>query len=188
MRDLQVVAAAYYRDEDRCADANEWIDKVLACNVEYVTDKNTGRIIDKRTRAWFSVPLEDVFGKIIDTRNQLKSEAKEANAEGKHEDYLKLNGRQEALKLFVNTGYGVLASPYFSIGNTVIGNNITAQIRLAVWQMNKALNTCQSITDGGLYEPGKVNKLHLKAKKKPSLETLSDLRKLQQASTLTRFN
>ena len=93
MRDLQVVAAAYYRDEDRCADANEWIDKVLACNVEYVTDKNTGRIIDKRTRAWFSVPLEDVFGKIIDTRNQLKSEVKQVKAEENHEDYLKLNGR-----------------------------------------------------------------------------------------------
>ena len=178
LRGLQVVAAAYYRDEDRCADANEWIDKVLACDVEYVTDKSTGRIIDERTRAWFSVPLEDVFGKIIDTRNQLKSEAKQAKAEENHEDYLKLNGRQEALKLFVNTGYGVLASPYFSIGNTVIGNNITAQIRLAVWQMNKALNTCQSITDGGLYEPGKVCKIHQNATKKPSLETLSDLREL----------
>ena len=179
LRDLQVVAGAYYRDEDRCADVNEWIDKVLACDVEYVTDKSTGRIIDERTRAWFSIPLEDVFGKIVDTRNQLKSEAKQANAEGKHEDYLKLNGKQEALKLFVNTGYGVLASPYFSIGNTVIGNNITAQIRLAVWQMNKALNTCQSITDGGLYEPNKVNKLHPKGKK-PSLETLSDLRELHK--------
>ena len=184
LRGLQIVAAAYYREEDRCADANEWIDKVLACNSEYVTDKSTGRITDKRTRAWFSIPLEDVFGKIIDTRNQLKSEAKKANAEGNHEDYLKLNGRQEALKLFVNTGYGVLASPYFSIGNTVIGNNITAQIRLAVWQMNKALNTCQSITDGGLYELGKVNKLHPKlretGKRKPGLETLSDLRELHK--------
>ena len=184
LRGLQVVAAAYYREEDRCADANEWIDKVLACDVEYVTDKSTGRITDERTRAWFSVPLEDVFGKIIDKRNNLKSESKQAHAKGNYEDYLKLNGRQEALKLFVNTGYGVLASPYFSIGNTVIGNNITAQIRLAVWQMNKALNTCQSITDGGLYEPGKINKLHPKVKetgkRKPSLETLSDLRKLQE--------
>ena len=43
--------------------------------------------------------------------------------------------------------------------------------------MNKALNTCQSITDGGLYEPNKVNKLHPNGKK-PSLETLSDLREL----------
>ena len=179
LRNLQVVAGAYYRDEDRCADVNEWIDKVLADSCEYVTNKRTGRIEDNRTKAWFSVSLEDVFGKIIDTRNQLKSEAKQAEKDNRQEDYLKLNGRQEALKLFVNTGYGVLASPYFSIGNTVVGNNITAQIRLAVWQMNKALNTCQSITDGGLYEPNKVNKLHPKGKK-PSLETLSDLRELHK--------
>ena len=86
------------------------------------------------------------------------------------------------MKLFVNTGYGVLASPHFNIGNTVVANNITAQIRLAVWQMSKALITCQSITDGGMYEPGRVNRLRTEVDsfRKPSLETLSDLQLLQE--------
>lgn len=181
-KNLEVVAAAYYRDQDRCTDANEWIEKVLADDCEYVTDKRAGGIKDERTHAWFSLPLEDVFGKIIDKRNKLKSEAKQAKANGQNEEYLKLNGRQEALKLFVNTGYGVLASPYFNIGNTVVANNITAQIRLAVWQMSKALNTCQSITDGGMYEPGKVNRLKTEVDsfRKPSLSTLSDLQDIQE--------
>ena len=182
LRNIEIVAGAYYSDKDKCTDINEWIDKVLANNAEYVTDKKTGCKLDNRTRAWFSLPLEDVFGKIIDTRNQLKSEAKEANAEGNHEKYLRLNGRQEALKLFNNTGYGVLASPYFNIGNTVVANNITAQIRLAVWQMSKALNTCQSITDGGMYEPSQVSglKTEVNSFRKPSLTRLSDLQELQE--------
>ena len=179
LRNLKVVAAAYYREQDKCTDVNEWIDKVLADDGSYKTDQRTGNIIDDRTRAWFVLPLEDIFGKIIDKRNELKKKAKQAKEEGRQEDYLKLNGRQEALKLFSNTGYGVLASPYFIIGNTVVANNITAAIRLGVWQMSKALNTCQSITDGGMYEPNKVNRLKSNSKK-PCLETLSDLQKLQE--------
>jgi hypothetical protein len=182
LKKLEVVAAAYYREQDRCTNVNDWIDKVLADDCEYVTDKRAGGIKDNRTHAWFSIPLEDVFGKIIDRRNELKSEAKEAKAEGNHEEYLKINGRQEALKLFNNSGYGVLASPYFNIGNTVVANNITAQVRMGVWQISKALNTSQSITDGGMYEPGSVNRLksEVASFRKPSLETLSNLQSLQE--------
>ena len=180
-RNLEVVAGAYYSDQDKCTDVNEWIDTVLADGCEYKVKPGTGGIDDKRTKAWFSVPLEQVFGNIINERIRLKAVAKEAKALGRHEEYLEANSLQEALKLFVNTGYGVLASPYFEISNTVVANNITAQVRLAVWQMSKALNTCQSITDGGFYEPGNVNllKTHLGSFRKPSLASLCDLWELQ---------
>ena len=123
------------------------------------------------------MPLENTFGGIIDKRNELKTLANQAKKyKGEEsEEYLRYKSEQTGYKLFVNTAYGVLASPYFSISNTVVANNITASIRLAVWQMNKALNTSQSITDGGLYEPDKVNKLktHLTSFRKPSLKTLN---------------
>lgn len=50
-------------------------------------------------------------------------------------------------------------------------------LRTGVWQMNKALNTNQSITDGSTYEPWKVNRMKTELKKfhKPSLDALSKL-------------
>ena len=187
LKNLKVVAAAYYREQDKCTDVDEWINKVLADDGSYRTDQRTGNIIDDRTRAWFVLPLEEIFGRIIEDREKYKKARDRAKEEGRQEDYLKLNGMQEALKLFSNTGYGVLASPYFIIGNTVVANNITAAIRLGVWQMSKALNTCQSITDGGMYEPNKVNKLknNLKSSKRPCLETLSNLQKLQEHRSIS---
>ena len=44
------------------------------------------------------------------------------------------------LKLVTNTIYGVLVSPYFNIGNTIVGNNITARARSMAWYIEKELN------------------------------------------------
>jgi hypothetical protein len=62
-------------------------------------------------------------------------------------------GRTPIYKLFVNTIYGALSSRFFSIGNVVLANNITARGRVGVWMLSKALRLRQSITDGGIYEP-----------------------------------
>ncbi len=37
---LEILTGAYYRDEDECADVDEWIDKVLADHGDYETNIN----------------------------------------------------------------------------------------------------------------------------------------------------
>jgi hypothetical protein len=76
----------------------------------------------------------------------------------------------KTLKLLINTLYGDIASRYFSVGKTVVANNITARARGGVWPVAKALYTRQSITDGGIYQPQKVSYF---AGEKPGLDTLS---------------
>ena len=51
----------------------------------------------------------------------------------------------------INTLYGVFASKFFRLGNTVEGDNITAKARCHVWKGAKSLNCNQTITDGSTY-------------------------------------
>ena len=51
----------------------------------------------------------------------------------------------------INTLYGVFASKFFKIGNTVLADNITAKARTYVWVLSKCLNCNQTITDGSTY-------------------------------------
>ena len=182
---LDVVTANYYLEENRCHSIEEWIDRVLADtgDFEVITTKKGQHIADTRTRAWYGFSMEKMVGGLVDKRNQLKKDAKAAKADGNHDLHRELHAKQSALKLMVNTLYGVIGSLYFPVGNTVIANKITASIRVAVWQMSKALNTIQSITDGGFYGLQKVNylKTDVKSFRKPSLATLSDLQKLQNS-------
>jgi hypothetical protein len=46
----------------------------------------------------------------------------------------------ELYKLVINTIYGDMVSPYFDIGNVVVGNNIIARARAMAWYMEKGLN------------------------------------------------
>jgi hypothetical protein len=115
-------------------------------------------VSDDRTRAWVSLPIKDFIGPLVEERNKLKE-----------------NPEQKPLcntyKLFINTLYGVLSSPYFRISNTVVTNNITARARLETWKL-KALRNLNSITDGGLYE---LNGVAFHGDKKAGLELLSDM-------------
>lgn len=71
-----------------------------------------------------------------------------------------LQGKKSPLdtlfKLIINTIYGVIVSPHFSIGNVVTGNNITGIARAFAYVMEKALNCFQTITDGGTFELNQV--------------------------------
>lgn len=178
IKNLRVKAASAYLASNRIDTLEEWIDIVIA---DKGTRKNeggkAGSLKDTRTRCWYGVPLENFIGKLIDARNGIKKQKKTAiDAVEK----ANLDALQEAMKLFVNTLYGVFASPYFTIGNVILANNITARARVGAWMMNKALNTIQSITDGGAYSLLNINDLDPSRKegKKPGLETLSDLRQL----------
>jgi len=59
-------------------------------------------------------------------------------------------------KLCVNTVYGDMVSPFFTVGNVVVGNNITARARALAWCMEKGLHGWQSITDGCAFDLNRV--------------------------------
>ncbi|MFN6481428.1 MULTISPECIES: hypothetical protein [unclassified Nostoc] len=161
--DLELVTAAAYLSKHQLKTVDEWINAVVTDPGQlYNSDGVHGNSKDSRTRAWVALPMENFIGKLVTERNRFKKE-----------NTIEADAKQTALKLFVNTTYGVLASPYFAVGNTVVANNITARARVGAWMMNKALHTRQSITDGGMYSLLTVPVLKDKAKL-PGLEILSD--------------
>jgi hypothetical protein len=78
----------------------------------------------------------------------------------------------ELYKLIINTIYGDQVSPYFEIGNTCVGNNITARARCMAWYMEKALNGFQTITDGCAFE---LNRVVHERNQKLTTETLFEV-------------
>ena len=112
---------------------------------------------DTRSRKWCRLPLEEFIGKFITVRKSFQKEMRSLDKTDPSRDRLDL--LQQSVKLFINTTYGCFAAPYFPMGNTILANNITAKARVGVWMVAKALNTVQSITDGGLYNPDTVHYL-----------------------------
>lgn len=78
-------------------------------------------------------------------------------------------------KKTINMFYGCIASQYFEINNLNLANNITGLAKIGVWILAKSLNLCQTITDGGIYTPSKVEYFWaFKNVKKPSINKLFD--------------
>ncbi len=126
-------------------------------------------IKDNRSRYWVGIPIADFIKPFKDRRKELKKRRNE-QLRGSS-DWRLLDAQQNSMKLVCNTLYGVLASPYFDIGNVVVANNITAAARTAVWCLATAAGTYQSITDGGAYNLNQVR--DWKDGSKPSMNTLS---------------
>ena len=142
--DLKLVSAAWYSAKDRVSSIDEWTEVVLKHTGRLCTKPGRGTVeVDERTRAWCGIPLEGFIGKLLERRKDTKRR-KKTDINAAAED--------TTLKLFVNTTYGTLASPFFPIGNTVLANNITARARVGAWMISKSLHTRQSITDGGFYD------------------------------------
>ena len=127
---------------------------------------------DTRSRKWCRLPLEEFIGKFITVRKSFQKEMRSLDKTDPSRDRLDL--LQQSVKLFINTTYGCFAAPYFPMGNTILANNITAKARVGVWMVAKALNTVQSITDGGLYNPDTVHYLKTDNSKfrKPGFDSL----------------
>jgi hypothetical protein len=165
---LEVVTAVAYLAKDRRDSAEVWVTEVMADRGTSPDPLKPWKHPDTRTRAWWAVPLEGFMGKLLDARKAQKARGKEPNLSETERTAAKaLDGM---LKLFINTLYGDLASRFFSIGNTVVGNNITAKARVGVWMLAKALRLRQCITDGGIYQHAAVPAF---VGKKPGLDTLS---------------
>jgi hypothetical protein len=174
---LNVETAMFWKKSDQCNSIDEWIHSVLENPGSLTFSDEYQTIVDTRSRKWVGLPLEDFVGKLVDKRVTFKQKAKSTKNEKLKREY---NGYQHILKLFTNTVYGCFASPFFTIGNTVLADVITARARVEVWKIAKSLNLYQCITDGGLYSPTQVNSFkQVNNLKKPGLSVLSDVRSLQ---------
>nr|YP_009314452.1 Hypothetical protein ORF_13 [Liagoropsis maxima]SCW22706.1 Hypothetical protein ORF_13 [Liagoropsis maxima] len=86
------------------------------------------------------------------------------------------------INLNVNTIYGDIVSPYFQIGNTFVGKNITARTRSMVWYMEKGLNGFQTITDSVTFN---INKVVKPRRKKLYTSNFHDIETGRQKRTLS---
>lgn len=150
---------------------------------EVNTEEGTEIEYDGRPREWTGIPLKNIIKPLREKREKLKQQIKN-NINVKQN-----NALQEQYKLILNSIYGVLASPYFEIGNTVLSNNITARARLQIWMASRSLNGIQCITDGFQYQPNNIYEIKEKNDgmiRLPGLKTLSDLKNLQNHRSIIK--
>jgi len=148
-------------------------------NYTYSQENNT--TLDTRPRIWCKFPLKNLLEPLIALRKEKKSLAKNGIETAKND------GLQKMIKFICNSFYGDIASPFFEVSNTVLANNITARARLAVWMASRTLNGILCITDGFQYQPQHVFEIN-KSIKKPSLSTLSDLKKLAKHRAIKKID
>ncbi len=148
---LQVITAMFYPASERCSDVVEFFNAIEShkgknlCESQ-IKRRGTKKIsIEQECHAWLSVNLGDLLvSRLLAERSK----------------YSKSNPAEKPLnelyKLCSNTIFGDMVSPYFDIGNVVVGNNITARARAMAWYMEKGLNGFQTITDGCAFELNRV--------------------------------
>lgn len=145
MNNLRVTTFAGHLKEDEFTNEedliNAWFDYKEKNDIE--TDI---RLIGKNTfYGWIKTSMGDL---LLDDLITIRKIAQIEKGKGSLED--------NESKLAVNTCYGVMASPYFGVGNVIAANNVTGRARVLVWMMEKGLNAYHSITDGGAFNPNKV--------------------------------
>jgi tRNA G37 N-methylase TrmD len=179
IKKLKVAALVYY-PKSKYLTNEEWATHKVGSYIR--DDKNKGnKKSDQRSRYWTSISLGEFISPLKTKRGEYKKLAKAAKGEGNEEKAKYYDGLQTSLKLIVNTTYGCLASPFFPMGNTIVANNITDKARVGAWMMSKALQTVQSITDGGAFSANEVSYLRPEKKenKKPGLHVLADRQRLR---------
>ena len=143
---LLVHAVIYYPNSERVEASELLVDAHKnwkgrnTTSIRKVKGKSTKIVVRQECHKWFGIPL-------VKALNILGLERK------KHP---KKTPENKLFKLTINTVYGVEVSPFFTISNVVVGNNITARVRTLAWCMEKGLNGFQSITDGCAFDMNKV--------------------------------
>jgi hypothetical protein len=144
---LVVETAMYYPASERVDSTDKLVDTHLAHkgkNRTYATkhqDITRKVAIEEMCHKWYGVNLGELMV------SKLLLERK------KHPKKTPFN---ELYKLCINTVYGDMVSPFFTVGNVVVGNNITARARALAWYMEKGFNGVQSITDGCAFDVNRV--------------------------------
>lgn len=185
IRNLEVIAAAFYLKKDEVFSIEDVQDEWLKDNGESRYDMPLQTNVDTRTHKWYGLKMSTFISPMLEERKRLKKSKNSID-----------QALQNSLKLIINTMYGVLCSRFFpNIANVICADNITAATRADVWLMSRALNSFNSITDGGGYCLNNV--YHIKETnaniKKPSFEALSNLGRLKyhrsiKMSSLGSFN
>jgi DNA polymerase I len=80
-----------------------------------------------------------ILGKLMKERDSTKKKSKEAKAAGKAEEAKYYNGLQDAIKILMNSFYGVLASDFYRFTDNNIGASITAFARRNITEIIKTL-------------------------------------------------
>jgi len=73
--------------------------------------------------------IPELLQKLMDERDETKAKMREAEREGKKEMYWYYNGLQAAIKVLMNSFYGVFASSFYRFTDRRIGESITAFAR-----------------------------------------------------------
>lgn len=151
LNNLLVVTAMIYPSDERCDNVIDFFNAIEKHNGknQCIADVKRGKTkkisIEQECHAWMSVNL----GELLVSRLLLERGKYDKN---KPEE----KPLNELYKLCINTIYGDMVSPFFDIGNVVVGNNITARARAMAWYMEKGLNGFQTITDGCAFELNRV--------------------------------
>jgi hypothetical protein len=150
---LYVHTAVYYPAYDRVYSAEELLIKI-AQHDGINKSKTKQRVggsrklkVTEECTAWYGVNLGEF---IIDDLLAYRKIYPKKNSDGSK------NPMNTLYKLCVNTLYGDMVSPFFSISNVVVGNNITARARAACYYAEKGFYGVQSITDGVAFDLNNV--------------------------------
>lgn len=150
---LYIHTAIYYPAYDRINTPNELLERIEkheGSNKSNTAPRKGGSRtinITEECTAWYAVNLGEF---IIDDLLAWRKIYPKKNPDGAK------NPLNTLYKLCVNTLYGDMVSPFFNIGNVVVGNNITARARAACYYAEKGFNGVQSITDGVAFDLLKV--------------------------------
>lgn len=179
---LYIHTAIYYPAYDRVNSAAELLEKID--NHEGTNKSNTAPRkggsravnITEECTAWYAVNLGEF---IIDDLLAWRKIYPKKNADGSK------NPLNTLYKLCINTLYGDMVSPFFNIGNVVVGNNITARARAACYYAEKGFNGVQSITDGVAFDLNRV--IQLLENRRLTGESVVNLHRLQDRDVMSMF-
>jgi hypothetical protein len=144
---LIVDTAMYYPASLRVNSTQELINKhkehkgVNTCEVEHDSKKAKKIAISEECHNWYGINLGELLVNSLLLERKLHPKGSSLN---------------NLYKLCINTLYGDMVSPFFMVGNVVVGNNITARARTLAWCMEKGLHGFQTITDGCAFDMNRV--------------------------------
>ncbi|MDJ0716920.1 MAG: hypothetical protein QNJ54_22340 [Prochloraceae cyanobacterium] len=147
---LYINTAVYYPAYSRVNSPQELLEKISKHKGENTTTSkkrkkvNSARVesIKEEHSYWYGINLGEL---LINNLLAWRKIYPKYNEDGSR------NPLNTLYKLCVNTLYGIFVSPYFDIGNVIVGNNITARCRALAWYMEKGLYGVQPITDGCVF-------------------------------------
>ena len=149
---LKVVTAMWYSKLDRVDSIDELLEGhrqhrgVNTTEIKHLKGRQRKVSIKEECHKWYGLNLGEL---IVNTL--MKERVK----------YKKKTPLNTLYKLCVNTIYGDMVSPFFKIGNVIVGNNITARARALAWCMEKGFYGYQTITDGCAFNLNSVTHIKL---------------------------